>query len=380
MAADTSPARLEPTWTHEDLLSVLGKLSSVDLTRFLKATYPDEPLETWTRLALLELSLTLLQTWEVAAATPVDFLVQATRSLWRASFEAFVRLFWNEVPVAQPLLWNWHMGVYCSEISRVATPIFEGIPSPHDIICNVSPGSSKPVWEEMPVLMGDGTYKPLRDIVVGDRVIGKSDKPCRVTAVHQQGLLPCVSIKTVGEREVVAAPDHPILTACGWMNAGTIVPVRHVLAMVGKSGWEHSWGHVKSVSDAGERPCRCLTVEGDESFVVDGVVVHNSSVWSVLLPCWAWANMPEARIITGSHTDILVTDLAAYSRDVMKGNTYRLLYPAVELTEVQDSKGYYRNTRGGERFTCTVAGKSPTGHHAHYVNFDDPFDPMKILS
>ncbi len=235
MSTKSPPEKLTPDWTLDDVLTTLGKISSRDLIYFLKSQFPEEDLESWDHPSLLELALSLIQTWEEASPTQEEFLIQATSSLCKSSFEAFVRLFWDEVPIAQPLLWNWNIGVYTAEIQEAAEQIFTKNPRSHDLICNVSPGCSK------------------------------------------------------------------------------------------------------------------------------------SSVWSVLFPCWVWTRMPEARLITASHTDILVTDLAAYARDVMKGVKYRILFPEIDFTESQDSKGYYRNTLGGERFTCTVAGKSPTGHHAHFI-------------
>lgn len=240
--------QLRPTWTPQELLTCLGKLPAPDLIRFLKTDFPNEDLSGWTQEALVELSLNLLQEMEKTSVSPDAFLIHATSSLCRASFEAFVRMFWDEVPGSQPLLWNWHLSVFCQEAAGVAIAIFQRLPRPHDLAVNVSPGSSK------------------------------------------------------------------------------------------------------------------------------------SSIWSVLFPCWVWANMPEACLITASHTDSLVTDLASKSRDVMKDAMYRLLFPEVEFTETQDSKGHYRNTKGGERFTCTIGGKSPIGKHAHVVIIDDPIDPKKVLS
>lgn len=248
MATPPATAPVLP-WSLDHVLDALGKLPEIDLQRFLsRAGYTTQDLDGLTRPFLLEVAFSLLDVWRAEAKSPTEFLIAATANLCRASFEAFVRLFWDEVPGAQPLLWNWHMGVYTSELQLVAEDIIVGKPRPHDLICNVSPGASK------------------------------------------------------------------------------------------------------------------------------------STIWSILFPCWVWTRMPGARIITASHTDSLVTDLAAKARDVMKGVMYRLLFPDIEFTEVQDSKGHYRNVAGGERFTCTVGGKSPMGLHAHFVIIDDPTDPKKVLS
>lgn len=228
-------------WDLDELLSILGSLNRQNLLWFLQPMFPNEIFDNWKEEELLDLALTSIQQWEKKCEDKGQFLVTVAQSMCRASFEAFVRFFWDEVPGSQSLLWNWNLNVYCDELQTIAIPIFEYKPRPHDLICNVPPGTSK------------------------------------------------------------------------------------------------------------------------------------STVWSILFPCWVWTRMPKASLITASHTDSLVTDLASKSRDVMYGNRYKALFPEIQFSESLDSKGHYRNTLGGERFTCTIAGKSPTGKHSHFcLPWDTP--------
>ena len=105
-----------------------------------------------------------------------------------------------------------------------------------------------------------------------------------------------------------------------------------------------------------------------------------SSLCSVLLQAWCWTRMPRMRHICASHTEQLVFDLSRKSRDVVKSKTYQELFPWVELTETQDSKGHWVNTHKGDRLSCTVSGKTPLGFHAHVIVVDDPIDPKKAES
>ena len=105
-----------------------------------------------------------------------------------------------------------------------------------------------------------------------------------------------------------------------------------------------------------------------------------STIISILFPAWVWTRMPGARVMTASHTENLVLDLANKSRDVIRHEKYSKYFPEIELAPAQDAKGYYRNTAGGDRYTCTVAGKSPMGFHGHFLIVDDPIDPKKVLS
>lgn len=89
--------------------------------------------------------------------------------------------------------------------------------------------------------------------------------------------------------------------------------------------------------------------------------------------------MPEARHISATHTDTLALDLANKARHVVRSEKYQAWY-GIEIQHDQDTKGYFANTKGGSRLTCTVGGKSPRGFHGHFLTVDDPLDPKKALS
>jgi predicted phage terminase large subunit-like protein len=105
-----------------------------------------------------------------------------------------------------------------------------------------------------------------------------------------------------------------------------------------------------------------------------------STVFSILVPAWVWTRMPAARFITASHTDTLVMDLANKSRHVIAGEKYQACFPEVQFSEEQNRKSFFTNTKGGDRLTCTVGGKSPMGFHAHFLIIDDPIDPKRAVS
>lgn len=106
-----------------------------------------------------------------------------------------------------------------------------------------------------------------------------------------------------------------------------------------------------------------------------------STIISILFPTWVWTRMPNGRVMTASHTDSLVLDLSTKARSVILSDKYRETFPDIELRHDQDTKGYYANTKGGDRYTCTVAGKSPMGFHASAaIIVDDPIDPKGAIS
>jgi Holliday junction DNA helicase RuvB subunit len=96
-----------------------------------------------------------------------------------------------------------------------------GTPPDH-ILLSGPPGLGKPVSVEALVLLADGSRRRLGDIVAGDQVITRTGEPGEVLAVHEQGELDSVRIRTTSGREVVAAPDHPFWTTEGWVKAGDL--------------------------------------------------------------------------------------------------------------------------------------------------------------
>lgn len=93
------------------------------------------------------------------------------------------------------------------------------------------PRHSKPVAVDALVLMGDGSRKRLGDVVVGDTVVTHTGVARTVEAVHEQGVLGTVRLTMRSGRRLVAAPDHPVLTANGWLLAGEIKPGMAVAAL-----------------------------------------------------------------------------------------------------------------------------------------------------
>jgi hypothetical protein len=91
------------------------------------------------------------------------------------------------------------------------------------VLAMCPPGTAKPLDGNTRVLMASGVWQKLSSVRVGDRVIGKSGRSCLVSAVHHQGTLPCVLIRTNAGREIIAEPSHPLMSADGWREAGSLV-------------------------------------------------------------------------------------------------------------------------------------------------------------
>lgn len=131
------------------------------------------------------------------------------------------------------------------------------------------------VDEATPILMGDGSLKPISDVSVGDRVmaydsINRHYVNKRITAKYDQGTRECITLKFFdGGETLTCTPDHPILNATSRVFAeaeslaGSLV-VAWVLHR-----------RVDKIVPAGVRHVYDVEVEDVHTFVAAGVVVHN---------------------------------------------------------------------------------------------------------
>lgn len=104
-----------------------------------------------------------------------------------------------------------------------------------------------------------------------------------------------------------------------------------------------------------------------------------SAIMSIFLPAWTWTRMPEAQILCGSYSYPIAVDLSSSCRNVIKSELYQKCFPEVVIREDQDSKGYFKNTEGGFRFSFGVGG-TVTGKHGHFIIIDDPLNPQQAAS
>jgi predicted phage terminase large subunit-like protein len=104
-----------------------------------------------------------------------------------------------------------------------------------------------------------------------------------------------------------------------------------------------------------------------------------STIASIMFPAWLWGRMPDARVICGSYAHPLSLDLSRKCRDVILSDKYFRLFPDIILREDQNTKGYFANTCGGERYSVGTGG-SVTGMHGHFIIVDDPIDPLRVAS
>lgn len=129
--------------------------------------------------------------------------------------------------------------------------------------------------------------------------------------------------------------------------------------------------------------------------VVERVIERKAKLWDMvinippgstkstiavqMLPAWAWTRDSSLRFITGSYSEALALEHADYTRDILRSDKYRELFPGVQIVPSKDLKSNYRVTGGGQRFSTSVGG-TVTGVHAHVICIDDPLNPKQAAS
>lgn len=161
----------------------------------------------------------------------LKFLEQTER--YEDSLIDFVEAAWPSIDAA-PYKRNWAVDAVAEHLQAVTEGEIKRL------LINIPFRSGKPVERSALVLTKRGLI-PLGEVVKGDLVFTHRSRWRRVTAVHQQGLLPVVRLTSRSGRAVEAAHDHPFLTPEGWVDAGKL-RVSDVLGLVPMHGLQEQCG------------------------------------------------------------------------------------------------------------------------------------------
>lgn len=115
---------------------------------------------------------------------------------------------------------------------------------------------------------------------------------------------------------------------------------------------------------------------------------------SIVFPVWCWTKWHWMRFITASYSSTLALESAEYSRDLIKCQRFKDVYPELDIKADKDTKGNYkivkkvkspmngdytRNELGGNRFSTSVGG-TLVGFHGDILIWDDPINPQQSFS
>jgi predicted phage terminase large subunit-like protein len=114
---------------------------------------------------------------------------------------------------------------------------------------------------------------------------------------------------------------------------------------------------------------------------------------SIMFPVWCWINWYWLRFITASHSHDLSLESAEYSRDVIKSERFRELFPEIVVKQDKDTKSNFRVAKkiwvdkiraprtlyGGGRVSTSVKSRI-MGFHGDMLIWDDLIDPRLSVS
>ena len=113
----------------------------------------------------------------------------------------------------------------------------------------------------------------------------------------------------------------------------------------------------------------------------------------IVFPVWCWTKWYWMKFITCSYSAALSLESAEYSRDLVRSEWFRTIYPELEIKEDKDTKSNYkvikkqwsrpnkvpRILQGGNRYSTSVGG-TVTGFHGDIIIWDDPLNPYEAVS
>ena len=139
--------------------------------------------------------------------------------------------------------------------------------------------------------------------------------------------------------------------------------------------WEDQ---VVDVQPAGKANCRCLTVEGDRSFVVNGIAVHNTYLLQVFFPAWVWAKNPTRRFGIFSYSEDPMQQPKQAFLHLITSDWWQKRFGRLRIVRDNEKEGIV-NSKGGSIYRGTVGGPL-TGMHPHFLLIDDPHKSLDVYS
>lgn len=113
---------------------------------------------------------------------------------------------------------------------------------------------------------------------------------------------------------------------------------------------------------------------------------------SIMYPVWCWTKWHWMRFITASYSGTLSLESADYSRELIRSQKFKEMYPELSIKEDKDTKSNFRIVKrvitdfgnpkifpGGNRYSTSVGG-TLTGFHGDILIIDDPLNPTQSAS
>jgi len=134
---------------------------------------------------------------------------------------------------------------------------------------------------------------------------------------------------------------------------------------------------IRSIVVEGKRPCRCLTVDEDHTFIANGLVVHNSTYASRKFVAWRLGRRPRDKMIGGGHSQRFVeNEFSKKIRDLIVSPEYQAIFPNIVIDKSTSAKDQWA-INGGGQYIAKGAGQAVHGFRANFICVDDPYPKVE---
>ena len=130
--------------------------------------------------------------------------------------------------------------------------------------------------------------------------------------------------------------------------------------------------HIVNIESNGLEECYCLEVEEDHTFTANDIIVHNSTIATIMWPAWTWLHKPSLQYLCVSLNDDLSLKHSVQSRDILLSQWFKERWGHLfHIIHDQNTQSRYVNSKRGFRESCSILGKI-TGKGGHRIIIDDP--------
>tara|TARA_R110000822_G_scaffold150360_1_gene289474 strand:+ start:848 stop:2398 length:1551 start_codon:yes stop_codon:yes gene_type:complete len=104
-----------------------------------------------------------------------------------------------------------------------------------------------------------------------------------------------------------------------------------------------------------------------------------SQLVSIFFPAWYLGRNPNKKVMMVSHTTDLAVDFGRKVRNLLASDTYKIIFPTVELAKDSKSAGRWNTSVGGEYYACGI-GSALAGRGADLLLVDDPHSEQDVIN
>ena len=195
---------------------------------------------------------------------------------------------------------------------------------------------------------------------------------------------------------------NPLLAVRELNNRSFYEFLKFMWSEVSQEEFQDNW-HIKYLCDTLQKLAEEVAVQKSTNVsskqLIEDLTINvppgtsKTTIVMIMFPAWCWTRWYWMKFIGLSYSATLSLESAESSRDLIRSQKYRSVYPDINIKSDKDQKSNFRVTKtfdkkpgypvetrlGGNRFSTSVGG-TVTGFHAHIILVDDPVNPQQAIS